>query len=138
MSEFKIGKNEFQYTRMRVFDSLGLYPMLGELLAPMTGGTASVDERVSSFVRSLKTLPQLAEAFEKQSKVKTGDVGGFMPLKPFRESVFQNPLDLIDWVSQCLVAEFGDFLDEPGQLRLQEILARTFSSPSGSPGPSGG
>lgn len=145
--EFTAGNSEFQIAALPVTESLRVLGLLSEALLPAVASIASV---LASTGRSLDAelgevapkvaaaavkIPEVYLAFRGHCKVKFN--GSWQSLETFeRETFARSPATVLAWITECLVAEYGDFLTETGRALIVATASR-WQSLLGSTGESG-
>lgn len=123
-ADFSIGEFNFRVGNLKVKQSLSLFKRLTKTLMPalMAGAEAEaagqpVAGHLKAIVSDLDCIDEAFEAFAGVAEYTGPDRPNFTALKPLQEQVFGGRTEmLLEFVGQCVYAEYGAFLKGNGPL----------------------
>lgn len=126
-TSFEVGEVKFQLEPLKLKQQMkGELIVAGAILPGIAafGSGAFTPAAIVDMLKGLERLPELFDLFVAKAKVSWQDKG-FVPLEPFAEDVFQRRGDLLlGFVTECIFAEYGSFLDDRGKAVLLKAAAR--------------
>lgn len=140
-SKFVIEGREFVLSPLKLKEQMAGWSIVGSILLPIFASGEGLN--VEALNRALQSIDRLYELQQMFAAVCVVDWDGGngapkkVPLKTFGDNIFARRSDiLLRFVAECVLAEYGSFLDDRGRSVLSS-LEDHFASLTASTGQSG-
>lgn len=122
---FKVGEYAFELAPLKVKSAMKGWGIVGSVLLPIFAGEGTFSlQGISGALAGIDRIGELFDLFADVAKVQW-QANGMVSVKTFADNVFGRRSDLIlGFLAECVLAEYGSFLDETGKAVLSTAGSR--------------
>lgn len=121
-TKFTVGEFAFELAPLKVKQTMRGWSIVGSVLLPMFAGegTFSLDG-IKGALAGMDRIGDLFDMFADAAKVQW-QTNGMVSVKTFADNVFARRSDLlVGFLAECILLEYGSFLDESGKSVLSKV-----------------
>ncbi len=124
-TEFTVGEYQFTLAPLKVKEQMRGWAIVGSVLLPIFAGEGTFSiEGLRGALASMDRIGELFDMFADKSKVMW-QTNGMVSVKTFADNVFGRRSDLlVGFLAECVIQEYGSFLDENGKAVLSKVVDR--------------